>query len=619
MNRFSFIPSLPLLGWSGLFWGLTATLGQSVQADMPLTRADVESLYNQVDFIADGQAARPANLNDWLSLGDALRTSLGARAELRFNDGSLARVGERATFWFVPNTRDFRLSNGTALFLIPPGRGPSNIQTPSAVTGIQGTALVVRHIPRPDCDQTLQPADELACPGRTVVMVLTDSPKGPVEVSTESGNTAALSAGDLAVIENGAIQVLEFNLQLFYETSPLVEGLNLNNPDFAGTGSPTDPVRQETWDGIESQEGFAGNYLLNPDVISLDAQLGVSTSWLLPADDSTSAFPVNAMTDRVADINAVSDQRSPRSAGVRSLMSSWFANTSSSPATSPQAAIPGGIIRPPVERRPGGGMGTVAPVSAPTRPVTAGGGKPAAAGSTPPRTAQPSVPTPSPSGTPSAPVPVQPGGGGQMPGQPTVESPPPTQPSGPVGGGPTPTPAPTGPVEPPGGIPGGPTVPEVPFDPGGAPTQPGPVEPPVEQPVLPPNDTFAPPGNPDPTGDPNFTPPGEPAQPPGVPFDPGGGPATPAPAPEPTGGAPIGGPTIPAPEAAPIAPPVEPLPEAAAPNEFPGDVLLPAPEPEGESAPPAGETPTGEPPAGEAPTGEPPAGEAPAGEPTVPE
>ncbi|MEM9768846.1 MAG: FecR domain-containing protein [Cyanobacteria bacterium P01_D01_bin.71] len=362
-------------------------------------------------------------------MGDAIRTSQGARAELRFNDGSLARVGERATFWFIPNTRDFRLSNGTALFLIPPDRGPSNIQTPTAVTGIQGTALVVRHIPHQDCDPALVLTDELVCPGRTVVMVLTDSPKGPVEVTTDSGNTAALSAGNLAIIENDAIQVLEFNLQLFYETSPLIEGLDLDNPDFEGTGSPTDPVRQETWDGLQSQKGFEGTYLLNPELLSLDAQPGAATSWLL-SNDGNPAFG----SGQALGPGVINSQR-PADGGNGPLMSSWL-NNEPSTLSPPQASVPG-IVTPP-------GSSGVNP-NQPLPPVTGGG---------------PADPTP-----PEQP-PFDPGGN-------PPEPMPPEQPPFDPGGAPVDPTTPVEPIEP------MPPEPQ-PFDPGGAPVDPTPTVEPVE-------------------------------------------------------------------------------------------------------------------------------------------
>ena len=103
-------------------------MGLPAEASVPLTRADVEALRNRVELIR-GRTARAARTSDVLAIGDVLRTAASAQADLRFNDGSLARVGEQATFQFVPNTRNFRLSNGTLLLLIPPGRGRTNIQT----------------------------------------------------------------------------------------------------------------------------------------------------------------------------------------------------------------------------------------------------------------------------------------------------------------------------------------------------------------------------------------------------------------------------------------------------------------------------------------------------------
>ncbi len=422
MSRFFRIPSFQVVGWSSLLLGLFGLCGASpAEAQVPLTRADVESLYNQVEFIPEGQTARPAQLNDWLSVGDALRTALGARAELRFNDGSLARVGERATFWFVPNTRDFRLSNGTALFLIPPGRGPSNIRTPSAVTGIQGTALVVRHIPRQDCNTSAPLTDEYSCPGRTVVMVLTNSPKGPVEVTAAEGDVALLSAGDLAVVENGNIQVMEFNLQLFYETSPLVEGLELDNPDFEGTGMPTDPVRQETWEGIQSQAEFNGNYLLNPSVVGLDAQLGTAMSWLLPAEGAESRSVASDSTATpLSELNRVNTSLASQSPSGQSLMSTWFTNTVPILEV-PQASVPGLVIPTGLGQQPASGVRPNTPsISAPvqTLPITTPNQRPPVeipGGGVPAEIPGGGAPAEIPGGGPPAEFPGQPG---EFPGGP---------------------------------------------------------------------------------------------------------------------------------------------------------------------------------------------------------
>ncbi|MGB3312094.1 MAG: FecR family protein [Nodosilinea sp.] len=262
------------------------------QASVTLTRADVEALRNRVEFIPRGRQARAARMSDFLDVGDALRTAATAQADLRFNDGSLARVGERATFRFVPNTRNFRLTNGTVLLLIPPGRGRTNIQTPSAVTGIQGSAVVVRYIPESDL---------------TVVMALTNNPAGPMTITANScgGDSTACSAteyslygGQMALIQNNQVQVVEFDLPMFYQTSPLVEGLELDNPNAESPLGPAlQQVREETLEALAEQSPFSAEAItVNPAFIGLDgtSELDGEQPWVLSPANSGVA-PVSIM------------------------------------------------------------------------------------------------------------------------------------------------------------------------------------------------------------------------------------------------------------------------------------------------------------------------------------
>ncbi|PZV15123.1 MAG: hypothetical protein DCF21_12105, partial [Leptolyngbya sp.] len=257
----------------------TVLVGLPAEASVPLMRADVEALRNRVEFIPRGRNPRAARRSDFLAVGDALRTAATAQADLRFNDGSLARVGERATFQFQPNTRNFRLNNGTLLLLIPPGQGRTNIQTPSAVTGIQGSAVVVRYIPESDL---------------TLVMALTNNPAGPMTI-TASGCAEAgaacdateysLYGGQMALIQNNQVQVVEFDLPMFYQTSPLVEGLELDNPNAESPlGAALEQVRAETLEALEEQSPFSEeSVILNPAAIGLDGagQVASEQPWVL--------------------------------------------------------------------------------------------------------------------------------------------------------------------------------------------------------------------------------------------------------------------------------------------------------------------------------------------------
>lgn len=267
------------LGVSLMALGLTWLAGSPAQATVILTQADIEAILNRVELIPQGQAARMARRRDLMTVGDTLRTAAQAQAQLRFNDGSLARVGERATFQFLPNTRNFRLSNGTMLLLIPPGRGRSTIQTPSAITGIQGSAVVVRHVE----DRNL-----------TVVMALTNNPAGPMTVTIQGCDGAGagdscvteydLYAGQMALVQDNQVQILEFDLPTFYDTSPLVNGLELNNPDpTVSIGAGLDAVRGETLEALSQQPAFGEATVLDPAIFALDPSRHSTTTepWLL--------------------------------------------------------------------------------------------------------------------------------------------------------------------------------------------------------------------------------------------------------------------------------------------------------------------------------------------------
>ncbi|AUB36376.1 extensin-like protein [Nostoc flagelliforme CCNUN1] len=185
---------------------------------------------------------RPARKLDAMTPGDGLSTGRASLAELRFNDGSLARVGEQALFQFLPKTRDFKLSNGTVLLLIPPGRGQTRIQTPSAAAAIRGSALFVRYDQQTDT---------------TIVGALTNS---GIEVSNKEGETKVLEAGQMIILIKGEFQNLyDFDLRNFYENSELVRELDLNRQSSVPTTDPAmTSVQAETTAALKAQPPIKG-------------------------------------------------------------------------------------------------------------------------------------------------------------------------------------------------------------------------------------------------------------------------------------------------------------------------------------------------------------------------
>ena len=238
-----FYKSFPLLV-IGL-WGLIVLpLPNRVSAITPLTRAEIQNLRNIVQLIPkDKLKKRAARKLDAMTPGDGLSTGRASLADLRFNDGSLARVGEQALFQFLPKTRDFKLTNGTVLLLIPPGKGQTRIQTPNAAAAIRGSALFVRYDQQTDT---------------TIVGALTNS---GIEVSNKKASqTQVLEAGQMVIIVKGEFQRLyDFDLRNFYETSQMVRELDLNRQSPVPTPDPAiTSVQAETAAALEAQSPIKG-------------------------------------------------------------------------------------------------------------------------------------------------------------------------------------------------------------------------------------------------------------------------------------------------------------------------------------------------------------------------
>ncbi|MCW5313147.1 hypothetical protein GTQ43_04740 [Nostoc sp. KVJ3] len=393
-----FYKSFPLLV-IGLWGIIVLPLPNRVSAITPLTRAEIQNLRNLVQLIPrDRQKKRPARKLDAIIPGDGLATGRASLAELRFNDGSLARVGEQAIFQFLPKTRSFRLSNGTALLLIPPGRGQTLIQTPSAVAAIRGSALFVRYNKQTDT---------------TIVGALTNS---GIEVSNkEASQTQVLQAGQMMVIVKGKFQGLyDFDLRNFYKTSDMVRGLDLTRQNLTPTADPAiASVQAETAAALNAQLPITGEGVVeNPSFAELTTTSTSSSNEIITNDSLIEPIKDNSLSNSFEDIGQIlsnTEHHFGRNGSNNPGVNSIRIPTPPSPPIQPTTPVVGSgtpTITPP-ETTPGGGSGT--PTTTP--PETTPGG-----GSGTPTTTPPETTPGGGSGTPTTTPPeTTPGGGSGTP------------------------------------------------------------------------------------------------------------------------------------------------------------------------------------------------------------
>ncbi len=171
-----------------------------------LEQAKLYNLINRV-LINENQAEK----EDKLFPNDILQTQSNSRADLVFNEGTIARATANTRFHFESGLRRFQLTDGTELLIIRPGNG-GTIETPNAEIKVPGTALFVQR--RSNENQTR-------------VGVLTNHPNEGVQVSNAQGeDTVELNGGEIVTVTDDVVgEVQTFNLRVFYETSQLTGGL----------------------------------------------------------------------------------------------------------------------------------------------------------------------------------------------------------------------------------------------------------------------------------------------------------------------------------------------------------------------------------------------------------
>lgn len=335
---------------------------QLIAQNEVLTRAEVYKLRNQVELVPFNQSPRAAKLSDVLVPQDALRTAASAIAELLFNEGSIACVDANTVFRFREGLRRFQLQNrvsqkpidlaaksadfpkmaqttvlqketifvlesGTALLMSPPNSVGTQVETsesrvsiiaPQTVSeGATGTGETNGETPS---GLLLPPNDSSAVmvvhnpdQNSTRVFALTD---GDIRVfdRTET-NSTPLIGGQTVAVTNGKLgPVEEFDLETFYRTVPLAEGLGPGQESFvaqepARVQITLNAVRIETLAAVRRQvrerTTFTGTFLrdaLSGSDSDFDGQRGRRNEVIIGGERDDGTFQRSPNDDNDSDI-----------------------------------------------------------------------------------------------------------------------------------------------------------------------------------------------------------------------------------------------------------------------------------------------------------------------------
>jgi len=108
-----------------------------------LQSAEVTRVYNKVDLLHPDQSAIAAKIGDDVSGSTAVQTGGQSRAELQFNDQTIARLGANSVFSFDRGTRDLNLNEGVILLEVPKNAGGATINTAAVTAAVTGTTVMI--------------------------------------------------------------------------------------------------------------------------------------------------------------------------------------------------------------------------------------------------------------------------------------------------------------------------------------------------------------------------------------------------------------------------------------------------------------------------------------------
>ena len=119
----------------------TATQGAA------LREAQFTRVINEVKKLPDRAPPQTAAVGDKISGKTAVSTGAKSRAELKFGDGTLTRMGANSIFSLDQSARTIDLQQGTVLLQVPKQMGGARIRTAAVTAVVTGTTILVEYEP----------------------------------------------------------------------------------------------------------------------------------------------------------------------------------------------------------------------------------------------------------------------------------------------------------------------------------------------------------------------------------------------------------------------------------------------------------------------------------------
>lgn len=127
-------------------YGLILLAAASITAPAAALReAEFTRVINDVKILPEAASPAPAKVGDKIAGRTAVATGVQSRAELRFPDRTLTRLGANSVFRMDQKTRTVEVDQGVILLQVPKQLGGAQVRTAAVTAAVSGTTLIVEY------------------------------------------------------------------------------------------------------------------------------------------------------------------------------------------------------------------------------------------------------------------------------------------------------------------------------------------------------------------------------------------------------------------------------------------------------------------------------------------
>jgi len=112
-----------------------------------LKQAEFTRVINDVKILPEAATPTPAKVGDTIAGRTAVSTGVQSRAELRYPDKTLTRLGANSIFRMDQGTRTVEVEKGVILLQVPKQLGGAQVRTAAVTAAVTGTTLLVEYSP----------------------------------------------------------------------------------------------------------------------------------------------------------------------------------------------------------------------------------------------------------------------------------------------------------------------------------------------------------------------------------------------------------------------------------------------------------------------------------------